>query len=343
MPRTSTPKPPKDPTARKRVAKPHAASTTDAVPQPAAASTAVPPTRFGEPGHEVSLHTGDCRQVLRSLPECRASKIDLIFADPPFNWSVPYDRWADNLPHNEYLDFTYEWLDLCMGALRPSGSLWVNIPDDWAAEIVVYLKKRGLIMINWCIWHYRFGQNTTGRFISSKVHALYFCKGPQPTWNPKAILEPSDRATTYADKRTLNKRDGMPPGMRVPLDVWYGKNLGRVQGNNTERRARHHNQLPEAYLERVVLGSSNPGDLVLDPFLGSGTTGVVAHALNRRFIGIDFSADNVISSAQRIKSGPARPLGQPNTEGSAIFKRMKPLDLTNSVPVKPKSTAKADV
>ncbi len=343
------PPPPSTPALRKRVAKAHAASMTTAVPKPEQAAKSgsdaplgravppgelPPPIQIGKPGQEALLYTGDCREVLAALPECKASKVDLIFADPPFNWSVPYDRWADNLPHNEYLDFAYDWIGLCCDSLRENGSLWINIPDDWAAEIVVYLKKRGMSMVNWCIWHYRFGQNTTGRFISSKVHALYFCKGDKPTWNPKDILELSDRATTYADKRTLNKRDGMPPGMRVPLDVWYGKNLGRVQGNNKERRARHHNQLPEAYLERVVLASSNPGDLVLDPFLGSGTTGVVAHGLKRRFIGIDFSADNVKSSAERIAAGPTRPLGQPDTEGSAIFKRLKPLDLSSTQPFK---------
>src|SRR5690349_13773259 len=181
----------------------------------------------------VDVYVGDCRET---LPRLRLSgTVDLVFADPPFNWNRAYDKWDDALPEKEYLDFTYAWLDLCVGALRPGGSMWVNIPDDWAAEIVVHLKQRKLAMRNWCIWHYRFGQNSTEKFISSKVHVLYFTKGGAPhTWNPTEVLEASDRASTYFDPRTQSKRDGMPEGQRVPLDVWYGQYWGRIQGNNKE-------------------------------------------------------------------------------------------------------------
>lgn len=272
-------------------------------------------SRVVEPTHvlsdpEARVYVGDCRELLPRIPEVRAGVVDLVFADPPFNWNRAYDEWDDRMPEKEYLQFTRDWLDLCIGALRPGGALWVNIPDDWAAEIVVHLKDRGLAMENWCIWHYRFGQNTTGRYINSKVHALYFLKGEARgklrTWNAQEVLEPSDRATTYFDKRTLAKTDGMPAGMRVPMDVWYGQYWGRVQGNNTERRGYHDNQLPEVYLERVIRSTSNEGDLVLDPFLGSGTTGVVAHALRRRFIGTEFSEKNAESAVARMRAGPVR-------------------------------------
>jgi len=279
---------------------------------------------------------GDCRKVLAELPEARDSKLDLIFADPPFNWNRAYDQWDDKLPDHDYLHFTYDWLDACIRALRPGGALWVNIPDDWAAEIVCYLKgsvaredKRRtpapMSLQNWCVWHYRFGQNSVDRFINSKVHALYFIKqGGQHNWNPKEIAELSDRAAIYGDPRTLSKKDGMPAKMRVPLDVWYGQYWGRVQGNNTERRHYHDNQLPEAYLERVVRACSNPGDLVLDPFLGSGTTGVMAHALGRNFIGIEFSPDNAAHAVERIKRGPVR-LGKGLGQSTAIFGKRREL------------------
>jgi len=294
-----------------------------------------------ESGVEARVYVGDCRDVLPGIAEVASHAVDLIFADPPFNWNRAYDKWDDALPVKEYLDFTYAWLDLCTDALAPSGSLWVNIPDSWAAEIVVHLKKR-LHMVNWCVWHYRFGQNCTERFIGSKVHALYFSKQRSPaparegarggesgskrgatiadgrTWNPGTILEQSDRASIYNDPRTYDKNDGMPGGMRVPMDVWYGQYWGRIQGNNKERRIGHDNQLPEVYLERVVRACSNAGDLVLDPFLGSGTTGVIAHALERRFIGIEFSKENAKRAAERMKSGPIR-LGALKDQSSAIF------------------------
>ena len=330
---------------------------------------------------------GDCRDTLAELPEAKRSELDLVFADPPFNWNRAYDKWDDALAEDDYVAFTFDWLDLCIKGLRPGGALWVNIPDDWAAEIVCFLKGRmsrkpaaAMEMQNWCVWHYRFGQNAVERFINSKVHALYFTKPEEPaaerrgtqtapaaerrgtqtapaaerrgtqtapaaehrgthtepgaerrgtrTWNPKAIAEMSDRAAIYGDKRTLSKKDGMPAKMRVPMDVWYGQFWGRVQGNNTERRHYHDNQLPEVYLERVVRACSNPEDLVLDPFLGSGTTGVMAHALGRNFIGCEFSAENAKHAVERIQAGPVR-LGAGIGGSSAIFEKRRELSEPN--------------
>ena len=71
--------------------------------------------------------------------------VDLIFADPPFNWDVPYDQWHDGMPRAQYERFTFDWLDACIDVLSPTGSLWVNIPDDSAAEAVVHLKRRKLL------------------------------------------------------------------------------------------------------------------------------------------------------------------------------------------------------
>lgn len=281
---------------------------------------------------------GDCRTMLPTIPEVRKGLVDLVFADPPFNWKRAYDRWDDDMPEREYLDFTYDWLDLCVRALRPGGALWVNIPDDWAAEITCYLKGRfdrkpaanpdgsfaTLHHESWCIWHYRFGQNTKSRFINSKVHALYFVKqegtaaNEKRTWNADPILELSDRMTTYFDPRTLSKRDGMPAGKRVPMDVWYGQYWGRVQGNNKERRGYHDNQLPEAYLERVILSCSNKNDLIMDPFTGSGTTAVVARSYERRYVGTEFSPENAESARKRVGLGMIRK-GVALGQSSAIF------------------------
>ncbi len=268
---------------------------------------------------DTRVYVGDCRDVLPSLPDSK--KVDLIFADPPFNWDVPYDEWKDGMPRTEYERFTYDWLDACVNVLSPCGSLWVNIPDDTAAEVVLHLKRRGLTMMNWCIWHFRFGQNRKSSFIMSKVHALYFVMEPlERIWNAEAVMEPSDRATVYFDPRTLAKDEHV--GLRVPMDVWYGQYWGRIQGNNKERRALHHNQIPEVYLERVIRACSNEGDLVLDPFLGSGTTCTVARAIGRRSIGVEYSAGNAKSAFERIKEGPIR-VGLAKGTSSAIFQPRK--------------------
>jgi DNA modification methylase len=114
-------------------------------------------------------------------------------------------------------------------------------------------------------------------------------------------------------------------GLRVPMDVWYGKYWGRIQGNNKERRHNHHNQIPEVYLERVIKACSNPGDLVLDPFCGSGTTSTVARGLSggaRRSITIEFSAVNASSAWERItKVGMIqREQAADGPQSTAIFK-----------------------
>ena len=282
-------------------------------------------------GSTAKVWIGDCRTQLPNIPAVQSNSIDLVFADPPFNFSRDYNKhqtpntksnkvWDDAaMSADEYLAFTHDWLNLCIESLSPAGALWVNIPDDWAAEIVVHLKSKDLTMINWCIWHYRFGQNTTKKFINSKVHALYFVKDPNNrTWNPDPILEESDRRAVYADHRTESKRDGMPAGHRVPMDVWYGQHLGRIQGNNKERRPQHDNQLPETYLHRVIASTSNQGDTVLDPFLGSGTTAVIATALNRNFVGTEYSKDNAKAAMDRIKLGPIRDLSAARGTSTAI-------------------------
>lgn len=276
--------------------------------------------RFRAKDPETQVYVGDCRDLLAHLPE--RGSVDLIFADPPFNWDVPYAEWHDGMPRDAYERFTFDWLDGCIEALGPHGSLWVNIPDDTAAEVVVHLKRRGLAMINWCVWHFRFGQHRESSFIMSKVHALYFVKDPDHrTWRPERILEVSDRASIYGDPRTMAKENHK--GRRVPMDVWYGQYWGRIQGNNKERCHQHHNQIPEVYLERVILACSDEGDLVLDPFLGSGTTCTVARAWGRRSIGIEYSPVHAESAWDRITTRGMIRKGAALGQSTAIFKKRR--------------------
>ena len=180
--------------------------------------------RYRADGPETSLYVGDCREILAKLPE--RGNVDLVFADPPFNWDVPYTGWKDGMPRAEFERFTFDWLDLAVDCLAPHGSIWVNVPDDLAAEVVMHLKRRKLAMMNWCVWHFRFGHNRDTSFILSKSHALWFAKDPENTrWNGDAVLEPTDRSTMYGDNRTHTKLHGSQ-GMRVPFDVWYGPYWG---------------------------------------------------------------------------------------------------------------------
>ena len=231
---------------------------------------------------------GDCVKLLSSLDEPVA---DLIFADPPFNIGYKYDTYKDNRKYEDYYQWTEEWMDACCKALKPTGSFWVAIGDDYAAEVNIIGKKLGLNLRNWVIWHYTFGQNTKRKFARSHTHLFYWTKDPKDfTFNDEAVRIPSARQTTYADKRAN-------PKGKIPDDVW---SFSRVCGTFNERVQWHPCQMPECLLERIIKVSSNDGDLVVDPFSGSGTTCCAAAKLKRNYFGIDISEDYVANSRKRI-------------------------------------------
>jgi DNA modification methylase len=262
-----------------------------------------------EPAHEsdgVRMFCGDARATLLRLRN-EGVRPKLIYADPPFNINRKYDEWNDAQPFNAYLRFTYAWMDECVAMLPDDGTFIVNCYDNAAAEIVLHAKRRGLVQFAWVIWHYRFGQCQKKRLINSKQHVLIFKPDTQASKDAvrmNRVLEASDRATKYNDKRTHVRTGDGVPGMRPPLDVWHGDGFSRVNGNSKERRAAHDNQIPERYMRRVVLMFTDKGDLVLDPFSGSGTSGVIAHAHGRPYIGIDNSDRCLASAFERIMAGP---------------------------------------
>lgn len=232
---------------------------------------------------------GDCIEVLGRIKEPIA---DLIFADPPFNIGYKYDVYEDRKKYDEYYQWTHDWMEVCAAkALKPTGSFWVAIGDDYAAEVRIIGNRLGLHLRNWIIWHYTFGQNTKRKFARSHTHLLYWTKDPKKfTFNDDEIRIPSARQTTYADKRAN-------PKGKLPDDVW---SFSRVCGTFHERVGWHPCQMPERLLERIIRACSNPGDLVLDPFSGSGTTCVAAARLGRDYFGIDISEDYAAESQKRI-------------------------------------------
>jgi len=235
-----------------------------------------------------NIIVGDCVEILSRLKEPVA---DLIFADPPFNIGYKYDLYEDRKAYDEYYRWTEEWMGACYEALKPRGSFWVAIGDEYAAEVRIIARKLALHLRNWVIWHYTFGQNTKRKFARSHAHLFYWTKDPREfTFNDKAIRIPSARQTTYADKRAN-------PLGKLPDDVW---SFSRVCGTFNERVKWHPCQMPERLLERIIKACSNEGDLVIDPFSGSGTTCVVAARLRRSYFGIDVSHDYVKNSRKRI-------------------------------------------
>lgn len=249
-----------------------------------------------------TTHDIICGKVQEKLHKW-AGQAHFVFADPPFNVGEPYDEHDDNMPHERFVEFTKDWLTEAVAALRPGGVLAINIPDDmvelilWGMrQITGTLQPLPLNRIDWIIWHYRFGQCTRHKFISSKTHCLVYADDrANYTWNPDSILVESLRSSLYNDKRIDDTENG---GMRVPFDVWT--DIPRVVGNAKERMPNHPNQLPERYLERLILAYTNVGDCLVDCFGGSGTLAGVACRLQRSSVTFEQSAAYCKDISERV-------------------------------------------
>ncbi len=231
---------------------------------------------------------GDCIETLGKIAQ---PFVDLIFADPPFNIGYKYDKYHDKVERNNYIAWTKDWIAACKKVLKPAGSFYIAIGDDYAANVKVIADELGLVMRNWIIWHYTFGQQTKDKFARSHTHIFYFVNDSKNfAFNDFAVRVPSDRQLIYADKRAN-------PAGKIPDDVWEDP---RVCGTFKERTGWHPCQMPEQLLMRIIAASSNAGDCVLDPFVGSGTTAAAAKKLHRNYVGIEISADYVKKANQRL-------------------------------------------
>lgn len=237
--------------------------------------------------------TGDCIKVMAA--DSAIHSVDLVICDPPFNINVEYDEHDDDMPRDHYLRFAENWVKLAASVLKPNGSFFLAIGDDYVADYKLILDACGLTMRNWIIWNYNFGTYCTKKFGRDHTHILYYVRDPKKfTFNADAILIPSARQEKYNDKRATAKG-------RIPGDVWQ---FPRVCGTFRERRkgvGEHPCQMPLAILERIVLVASNPGDLVLDPMCGTGVSLVAAKKHGRRYLGIELSENYATAARKRLE------------------------------------------
>jgi len=252
---------------------------------------------------------GDSIKVLNEGPE---GWVDLVFADPPFNIGYLYHGYDDRRKTEDYLKFSEDWMRAVHRALKPTGSFYLAIGDDYAADLCVIARRQiGFNLRNWIIWHYTFGQQPKFKFARSHTHILYFTKDEKEfTFNPDAIRVASARQTTYGDARAnpkgklpddvwfLRPQETETPFFDPECDTWY---VSRVCGTFKEREGWHGCQMPIAVLDRIIKSSSNPGDIVLDPFNGSGTTVVSAALLGRNYVGVDQSEAYVGYARKRLE------------------------------------------
>lgn len=236
-----------------------------------------------------TLYNGDCMQVMQDLED---DSIDLIFADPPFNLAKTYDEGIDdNLSTSEYLSWCYDWLSECIRILKPGGSLFVyNIPK-WATYYSEYLNKR-LTFRSWITLDMKSSLPLSGRLNPAHYALLYYIKGQKPNvFNNPRIPVQTCRHCGGEIKDYGGYKDKMNPSGVNVSDVWL--DIYPVRHKNAKNRA--YNELPVKLLDRIISMATNPGDLVFDPFGGSGTTFVVAEILGRRWIGSELGNCTVIT------------------------------------------------
>ena len=274
------------------------------------------------------VRVGDCVAEMDKMP---AGCVDLAFADPPFNSGYEYDVYQDRRAKADYLAWTEVWMKGVARVLKPTGSFFLAIGDEYAAEMKIRLDALGFTMRNWIVWHYTFGVNCSKKFNRSHAHIFYYVADPKRfTFESDRVRVPSARMTTYADRRAN-------PVGKLPDDTWVLRpqedgehyaaesdtwSVSRVCGTFKERTG-HPCQMPEGVLERIVKVASNPGDLVFDPFAGSGTTLAVAKRLKRRYLGIELSedyADAVRVRLDAVHTEVEKPLSVPRRPGVTMTK-----------------------
>lgn len=246
---------------------------------------------------------GDCISQMKSLPD---QAVDLIFADPPYNlsgnglkwkgntmggdWYMVNESW-DRMEGDEYLQFTHHWLKESHRILKDAGSIYVCCTLHNIGPLTICLEGLGFKPLNIITWYKPNAMPSMTRrtYTHACEYILYFAKGKGWTYNYEAMKKENPE----------RRKDGQLKQMR---DLWtfpvcQGKE--RLKGENG--RALHPTQKPQALVERVILASSNPGDVVFDPFMGSGTTAAAATKLDRDWMGTERNPIYIAAALARLE------------------------------------------
>ncbi|MDR3131388.1 MAG: hypothetical protein LBU18_07555 [Treponema sp.] len=262
------------------------------------------------------LILGDNLEILKGM---EAETVDLIYLDPPFfsnrNYEVIWgdagevrsfqDRWSGGMDH--YTDWLYERVEQMHRVLKQSGSVYLHC--DWHADAYIRVNILDKIfgMNNFIadiIWYYSWGGRSFKRWNRKHDVIYHYSKSGSFTFNVNEVLD--ERMLTEASKKRLEYSGAMimknadtkeDPNFIPPSDVWYIATINAM----SKERIGYPTQKPEALLERIIKASSNEGGLVLDPFMGGGTTIAVADRLGRQWIGIDQSVQAVKVTEFRLE------------------------------------------
>jgi site-specific DNA-methyltransferase (adenine-specific) len=247
------------------------------------------------------IYNIDCIEGMRHIPD---STIDLVITDPPFaiefkakrsNYHRTQTRVLEGyveIPKEEYYKFTLQWMKEVYRVLKESGSMYIFSGWNNLKDILVAIDEIGFITVNHIIWKYQFGVVTKRKFVTSHYHCLYVCKNEE-----KRKFFPYKRYD-----KNLKDRQGRSLHYEDKEDVWFIK---REYWNGDQKTP---TKLPAELIRKILMYSSQEGDIVLDPFLGSGQVAVVSKMLNRRYIGFEivkryyeFAKERLEKDIYRIK------------------------------------------
>ncbi|HMF57308.1 MAG TPA: site-specific DNA-methyltransferase [Pyrinomonadaceae bacterium] len=250
------------------------------------------------------VYQGDCISFLERVSTLYPRELfDLVFADPPYNLKKGYDQYEDALAEQHYIEWCNRWLDGMARTLKPGGSLFVlNLPK-WAIHHAAYL-NRHLEFRHWITWDAL--SDPRGKLMPAHYALLYYTKpGASPVFkysNDRGIksdqcVMPPDSSEYCLRASCVKKRKRLGDDKRDELsDVWFG--IHRIK--HKRDRDAHPCQLPEKLMERIILLTTNRGELVFDPFCGAGTTALAARKLDRNFITIDLDPNYVRITQEKL-------------------------------------------
>lgn len=257
---------------------------------------------YSHPNGEI--WTGDAIEWLRSL---EASSVDLIFADPPYN--IKKAEWDEFESQEQYVNWSLKWIEEAARILKLTGTLYICGFSEILADIKLPASKffKGC---RWLVWHYKNKANLGSDWGRSHESILHFRKSKSFTMNIDNVRisygdhtlkypeHPQAETSQYGNGENSKGRIWQPnPAGAKPRDVIEIP----TTCNGMHEKTNHPTQKPEELLRKFVLASSNPGDMAVDPFLGSGTTAVVAEQLERKWKGCDISPEYCHWAAERIE------------------------------------------
>lgn len=211
------------------------------------------------------------------------SSVDLILADPPYNVGKDYGNGSDQQSREEYLEFTRKWMSEAYRVLKNDGTIYVFGGLEYISHMFIILEELGFVFNSWMVWHYTQGAGRTKGFSTRHDDILMFTKTKKFNFYLDEIRIPQK----YYRKR--NNMAGANPG-----NVWK---LSHIHYSETER-TQHPTQKPHALYLRMIMASSKKGDIVLDPFAGSGSSLFVAKKTERNYIGFEIEEEyiNIINN-----------------------------------------------